>query len=850
MHKYPPLPFPDAAMTYLIDNWVKDYPAIKKVSICRGRKPIKYVLLFKPDLNADPSELTKLEEWIDFQALSDGALYDIKVECNLNKVNFNLDDWSCWIGDDKPNEFINRNTCRQLFDKDSEIANSKANLSIASKILSDHFPALKYEPLKVRAKRWVELYYKDVPITSVKLFNYNSKFAYAFAEKQNGDQDNQQLPTYAIVFDIDADDETQAMSADEAKEHNKKKVQGLIPEMPWDKLLRDIHYNETATDRRYPQLLQPDFKNVYKDPPSMVPYREWYFAAKFRNTALQGSVRIEELETIVVLYPSIPTENERCYYVEDSITDNDQTDKPLCKIREPFIKLLRLRFDDNNRQMIERFTEEKQRQNARGLLISSKTVTAMHKVLETELKNSATVIVKTAIDIINQKDLVPVKNELQDLCTEALSQRKDEIQALYLSHIRTIEQGLQNKAMLEPYMSLEDSYSLQQEEMHINLSYELQGKFANQTKKPSTCHPTPKPLKGTVPPTSRKHKRPDYQYWEAQAYWDLKEASCLLYDCDPEYFKKLPLNPSRPSDLHKKIWSKEKLVKRSYEVGELKRHPKTPPGTTCFEPREFIEWAMNKPINVPDELKEMRNRLEADIEAEIAFGDSGFMPIKKLITKSQSKEWLAERTVWAIKNGVIEAAELVCIMANDESYNLPNLWQEFQMHIKGDNCPDTSKIESKVDILVALFNRWTSNTILDIDPSYKGKYKFDNIWKPLKVHRQSDDSISVELDKLKKFFVQWEIPLPKALFPKHLNTSASPVGWKAEIEQYAEKRWQDKNPLVAYDFNEDKCSDQRIRAISNGYDVKLGTLRKHVQKIGRLKPSPRGPKPKNKQSGT
>lgn len=137
---------------------------------------------------------------------------------------------------------------------------------------------------------------------------------------------------------------------------------------------------------------------------------------------------------------------------------------------EEFAKLLRLRFDEKNRRMIERFTEEKQRLNERGLLNSSETVKAMHRVLETEFKESALAIVTTAVDVIRKKDLLIAEKELQDFCSEALSKRKDEIEALYLLDVRHIEQGMQNKAMLQLNMSLEDFHRLQREEMLINLS--------------------------------------------------------------------------------------------------------------------------------------------------------------------------------------------------------------------------------------------------------------------------------------------------------------------------------------------------------------------------------------------
>lgn len=139
-------------------------------------------------------------------------------------------------------------------------------------------------------------------------------------------------------------------------------------------------------------------------------------------------------------------------------------------MKEEFTQLLRLRFDERNRRMIKRFTEEKQRLNARGLLISSETVKAMHQVLETELKESTGTVVATAIDVISKKNLLLAKEKFQNFCSEALLKRKDEIEALYLSEVRHIQLGLQNKAMFQSHMSLGDLYPLQQEEMHVSLT--------------------------------------------------------------------------------------------------------------------------------------------------------------------------------------------------------------------------------------------------------------------------------------------------------------------------------------------------------------------------------------------
>lgn len=121
--------------------------------------------------------------------------------------------------------------------------------------------------------------------------------------------------------------------------------------------------------------------------------------------------------------------------------------------------------------MHERFLEEKQRYNARGILYSSETVKAMHKVLETEFKESVDVVIRTALDIVGKNGLLPAEKKFQTLCLEALSQRKDEVEGQFLETIRPIEESLLNTTLLKPYMSLGDFYRLQQEEMLINLSH-------------------------------------------------------------------------------------------------------------------------------------------------------------------------------------------------------------------------------------------------------------------------------------------------------------------------------------------------------------------------------------------
>ena len=145
--------------------------------------------------------------------------------------------------------------------------------------------------------------------------------------------------------------------------------------------------------------------------------------------------------------------------------DKHQTDA----MKDDFGKLLRLRLDEGNRCLIQRFTEEKQRLNARGLLHSSETVKAMHGVAKKEIAASAETVVVTAIDVLRKKNILPSNKKLQNLCSAAFLKRKEEIEAIYLSEARDITRGLQNHSLLDPLMSFQDFYGLQCEEMVVSL---------------------------------------------------------------------------------------------------------------------------------------------------------------------------------------------------------------------------------------------------------------------------------------------------------------------------------------------------------------------------------------------
>lgn len=74
----------------------------------------------------------------------------------------------------------------------------------------------------------------------------------------------------------------------------------------------------------------------------------------------------------------------------------------------------------------------------------------MHGVAEAELKESAAAIVDTAVDLLVQNNVLAREKELRALCSDALSRRKAEMEALYLTQAEHVRDGLANKAMIQP----------------------------------------------------------------------------------------------------------------------------------------------------------------------------------------------------------------------------------------------------------------------------------------------------------------------------------------------------------------------------------------------------------------
>ena len=115
-----------------------------------------------------------------------------------------------------------------------------------------------------------------------------------------------------------------------------------------------------------------------------------------------------------------------------------------------FVSLIRRRFQERDRHFRGRFVEVKQEHNRRGILRSSITVVAMHAELEQEFKESATEGVKAAVDVMADRPttlLVPRKQKVRRVCSDALSERKAVLEAIFQETSASILASLSNTGL-------------------------------------------------------------------------------------------------------------------------------------------------------------------------------------------------------------------------------------------------------------------------------------------------------------------------------------------------------------------------------------------------------------------
>lgn len=138
-----------------------------------------------------------------------------------------------------------------------------------------------------------------------------------------------------------------------------------------------------------------------------------------------------------------------------------------------FESLIRRRFQERDRQFHARLEKVRREHNRRKVLTSSMTVVAMHAELEREFMESATACVKALADVMGNRPtalLVPRKQKVLRLCSNALSKRKADLNATFQGASGKIVASLRNSSITAPYRSPSDSFvQLQCENAYVEL---------------------------------------------------------------------------------------------------------------------------------------------------------------------------------------------------------------------------------------------------------------------------------------------------------------------------------------------------------------------------------------------
>ena len=126
-----------------------------------------------------------------------------------------------------------------------------------------------------------------------------------------------------------------------------------------------------------------------------------------------------------------------------------------------FESVIRRRFQERNRHFRRRLGEVKQEHNRRGILRSSISVVAMHAELERDFRESATECVKAAVDVMANRPtalLVPRNQKVLRVCSDAMSERKAALEAIFQEALASILASLRNTGLTAPYRSLSDNF--------------------------------------------------------------------------------------------------------------------------------------------------------------------------------------------------------------------------------------------------------------------------------------------------------------------------------------------------------------------------------------------------------
>ena len=133
--------------------------------------------------------------------------------------------------------------------------------------------------------------------------------------------------------------------------------------------------------------------------------------------------------------------------------------------QERFEALLQKGFRERDRRFNERLVEVQQEYNARGIQLCSISVKAMHAEFEAEFVGRVAESVRAAVDIMRSGQPVlwlPRKRSVLRLCSDVLSRRKNNLQAIFDGRASKILASL-SAGMTAPYWSLSENFF----ELHV-----------------------------------------------------------------------------------------------------------------------------------------------------------------------------------------------------------------------------------------------------------------------------------------------------------------------------------------------------------------------------------------------
>ena len=138
------------------------------------------------------------------------------------------------------------------------------------------------------------------------------------------------------------------------------------------------------------------------------------------------------------------------------------------------------------------------------------------------------------------------------------------------------------------------------------------------------------------------HKKPDWDYWKKFDLWTLGQAVCLICECDPAELESgsHPLSPHLNSRVYDD--SKSKELRRLYDlaVNSLESGTLRPADQweqkfrqdlqKKIKPSQFIAWADNKGISVPDEIKDFKEQEGPPSDSELLIDPDHWMAYDEL----------------------------------------------------------------------------------------------------------------------------------------------------------------------------------------------------------------------------